>query len=73
MERKLFLKALYRIMFDNVMSMPSVLNILGFWIVQDPEYVPGFNYIRILNILNFWICLIMSGYAWMSQNMREYA
>ena len=50
-------------MFDKVLSMPPVLNIPGFWIAQDSEYVSGFErarsfgYTRVLNmplVLNIW-------------------
>ena len=34
-----------------------VLNILGFWIAQDSEYVSGSKCARVLEILGFWMCL----------------
>ena len=49
-------------MFDEVLSMPLVLNILGFWIARDSEYVSGFECTRVLNIPEFWVCQGYTGF-----------
>ena len=74
-------------MFDRVLSMPPVLNIPGFWIAQDAEYV-----FVVLTVPEFWIyqnyeyARITQGseyawiiseyapeYAWFCLDMSEYA
>ena len=42
-------------MFDRVLSMPLVLNIPGFWIAQDSEYVSGSECVRVSDVTGFWI------------------
>ena len=68
-------------MFDKVLSTPPVLNMPGFWIAQDFEYVPGLEFVRVLDLPDFWIyqrysefriCLNMPYYVWMCLNMLEY-
>ena len=70
-------------------ELPPVLNISGFWIIQDSEYVSGSECARVLDIPEFWICqgytglriclinswisLNMSNYVWTYLNMLEYA
>ena len=44
--------------------MPPVLNIPGFWIAQDSEYVSGSECAIVLDIPGFWICL----WFWMCQD-----
>ena len=53
---------------DKDLSMPPVLNILGFWLAQDSEYVSVSECARVLDIPGFWICL----WYWIYQDSEYY-
>ena len=60
-------------MFDKVLSIPSVLNISGFWIGQDSEYVSGSECARVLDIPEFWMPLVLNMPGFWIRQSSEYA